>query len=296
MLSILIPTYNYNVFPLVESLWKQSKAEDISFEIIILDDSSNCFLAENESINSLDKCRFIKNKINLGRTQTRNLLAKQAKYDWLLFLDADVMPVNSNFIKNYYNQIQKEYDAILGGIQYPDFIPDFSKILRYKYGKSREEVSATIRNKKPFSSILSANMLLKKDTFFTCNYCGEKNYYGMDNFFSYQLFKNKFTVYHINNPVYHFGLESNELFLQKSLYSVKMRKYLFENFPGIETLNPILKKYKIIKKLYLKKPVVFAFKILKPFLKKSILCNNPSLFCFDIYRIGYLCSLTKNDL
>ena len=40
MLSILIPTYNYNVFPLAQSIHKQCSDIDIDFEIIVLDDAS----------------------------------------------------------------------------------------------------------------------------------------------------------------------------------------------------------------------------------------------------------------
>ena len=293
MLSILIPTYNYNTFPLVEALWQQIKLEEILFEIIVLDDGSATFLEENQLINSFENCVFLQNDTNLGRTQTRNILVKEAKYYWLLLLDADVMPVESNFIKKYIFQTDKKFDAILGGIKYEDIVPGFSTILRYKYGRCREEVPAFKRNKNPYTSILSANLLIKKEAFLTCNYLGEKNYYGMDNYFAYQLSTNNYKVLHIDNPVYHLGLETNEAFFEKSLRSVKIRKYLLEKFPGIEILNPILRKYKIIDTLGLNELVLFGFKKLEPLLRKSILSKNPSLFCFDLYRLGFMCSLKK---
>ena len=40
MLSILIPTYNYDVFPLVENIHRQCKEATIDFEILINDDAS----------------------------------------------------------------------------------------------------------------------------------------------------------------------------------------------------------------------------------------------------------------
>lgn len=291
MLSILIPTYNYNSFPLVESLWQQAKLANVTFEIIVLDDGSTQFLNENELINNFEYCLFFKNENNLGRTQTRNILVKEAKYDWLLFLDADVMPVNLDFIKNYYSQIEKQFDAILGGIKYVDNAPDFSTILRYKYGKLREEILSSKRNKKPFTSILSANLLIKKAVFLTCNYTGEKNYYGMDNFFAYQLYANNYKVLHIDNPVYHLGLETNDVFFQKSLKSVEIRRYLLADFPQIENLNPILKKYKMVNQFGLKKIVAFVFRKIESPLRKRILNKNPNLFYFDLYRLGFMCIL-----
>ena len=40
MMSILIPTYNYNAFPLVKAIYEQAQNIDIPFEIICRDDGS----------------------------------------------------------------------------------------------------------------------------------------------------------------------------------------------------------------------------------------------------------------
>ena len=60
----------------------------------------------------------------------------------------------------------------MSGIQYENKVPDFSTTLRYKYGKCKEEVSTFKRNKNPYTPILSANILIKKEAFLTCNYLG----------------------------------------------------------------------------------------------------------------------------
>ena len=62
----------------------------------------NNVASENKKINALDHCSFLENEKNIGRTATRNILAKKAKYDWLLFLDADVIPLNENYIASIY--------------------------------------------------------------------------------------------------------------------------------------------------------------------------------------------------
>ena len=60
MISILIPTYNYNVFPLVENLQKQCEVAAVAYEIIVLDDASTDkrSLEENSKINLLKQCSF----------------------------------------------------------------------------------------------------------------------------------------------------------------------------------------------------------------------------------------------
>ncbi|WP_395078129.1 glycosyltransferase, partial [Flavobacterium sp.] len=70
MLSILIPTYNYSAYSLVEELYNQCVEAKIFFEIIVLDDGSTDFLLENNEIDSFENCRLEKNKINLGRSKT----------------------------------------------------------------------------------------------------------------------------------------------------------------------------------------------------------------------------------
>ena len=99
MLSILIPTYNYNAYPLALELERQALKSGIIFELICIDDGSFSALSiQNQNINTLTSCQFIRAKQNRGRTGLRQYLAELANYDWLLFLDADVMPKSENFI------------------------------------------------------------------------------------------------------------------------------------------------------------------------------------------------------
>jgi glycosyltransferase involved in cell wall biosynthesis len=75
MLSILIPVYNYNVYPLVSELHKQCLECGVNFEILCQDDASNQIESENQKINSLENCHFSKNNSNLGRVKNINFLA-----------------------------------------------------------------------------------------------------------------------------------------------------------------------------------------------------------------------------
>ena len=104
MVSILIPTYNYNIVNLVKQIYNQSVDSSITFEIIVVDDCSTSLniKKDNKQINEFEFCKLVENSQNLGRTATRNLLASEAKYDWLLFLDADVLPKYNDFIWRFH--------------------------------------------------------------------------------------------------------------------------------------------------------------------------------------------------
>lgn len=290
MLSILIPTYNYNVYPLVLELQKQCLECEIEFEIIVFDDSSKQFLEENQVINTLENCVFKVLEKNIGRNAIRNLLAKTAKFENLLFLDADTIPVQSNFISKYIITLDSRNLVILGGYRYKNIKPN-ERTLRYKYGKEREEKSDSEKNLNPYQFVFSGNILIQKNIFLATNYDGDDSFYGMDVYFAYQLFIKKIDVLHIENPIYHLGLETNLIFFEKSLKAVESRKLFLLNCDQIEKISPLIKYYKIIKRYQLLPIATLCFKITAPILKKRILNKTPSLFCFDIYRLGYLCSI-----
>ena len=130
MLSILIPTYNYNIYPLVSEIQRQCLDCKIIFEIICFDDASPIFFIENQKINQFSNSHFEVLKENIGRSKIRNLLAKKAQYDWLLFLDADVLPENENFISEYIKYMDDEVKAVNGGLIYQKEKPEKSKLLR----------------------------------------------------------------------------------------------------------------------------------------------------------------------
>jgi hypothetical protein len=130
-------------------------------------------------------------------------LVKNAKFDLILFLDSDVYPEKNTFLKDYLETYTKEKTLIFGGYKYTGAKPDASKILRYKYGKEREEKLAEIRNIKPYSYVFSGNMLVEKSVFLNANFNENRNLYGMDIFFSYNLFKSKTPIIHIDNAIFH---------------------------------------------------------------------------------------------
>jgi len=166
MISVLIPIYNYYVVDLVNEIHKQLIQSQQPFEIICLEDGSNSdFIKQNTSIKNLSNTSLIISKSNNGRIQSRKKLSEQAKYDWLLFLDSDVIPKSQDFIFNYLRLINLKYDVIYGGFSYHNLSPTEHKILRWRYGHQKEQKDSKIRNHKPYKLTISANFLIKKSVF-----------------------------------------------------------------------------------------------------------------------------------
>ncbi|MDA0316377.1 MAG: glycosyltransferase [Bacteroidetes bacterium] len=296
MLSILIPTFNYDITALVVEVHKQSKSCNIVFEILVFDDASTDLEVrkKNASINALENTSYTTLKSNIGRSAIRNKLAKSAQYNWLLFLDADVMPVNNHFVFNYIKSLSDSKPIIYGGISYQEERPNQTQLLRWVYGREREALSSEIRKKDIYVSFLTLNFIIQKDTFEKAIFNENiPNLRYEDTLFSYDLKRKKIPITHIENPVCHLGLESSEIFLSKSKESLEAlnlflkQKLINANYIRISRVKNRLQKFKLDLLLST------IYPSLKTRFEKNLLSNTPSLFIFDLYRLSYLCYISR---
>lgn len=294
MLSILIPIYNYNAFPLVEELYKQCTESKIVFEILCQDDASKSPLNKtNENINSLPNCSFISLEKNLAHRENRNLLAKKARYEFLLFLDGDSVITNPNYIKNYLNSIT-DFDIIYGGRLHPKNCPSESQILRWKYGKFIEDKLAIKRKKTPFKSLLFNNTIIKKECFNKVKFDSEIILYGHDDTqLSYQLSLLKPSINHIDNQVEHGDIDINEVYINKTKNSIKSLLLLFGTNKIDSHYVTLLRLYIFLKKTRLYLLGSLFYRIFKTAMAQNLTSKNPSLFIYNIFRVSYMCSLKQ---
>lgn len=294
MLSILIPTYNYTVSTLVNALHSQLEGISTPIEIIILDDGSSSFIAEHQALNALSNTQFIVSEKNEGRTATRNKLAKLASYNWLLFLDADVLPLRQSFLKAYIASAENTTAAVIfGGIAYEAKKPSEAQLFRWHYGKHREAKPVSEREKAPYF-IISQNLFIQKETFLKANNI-QGNYYGLDNYFSNQLERLKVEVKHIDNPVIHLGLETTKAFITKALKAVETTIILEEKGVMDSDARPLQKSYLKLEKFGL--TGIFRT-ILSPFkgmMERNFESAKPNLFWFDLYRLTYYIDLKRKN-
>lgn len=101
MLSVLIPIYNYDCRRLINSLSAQAENLDVEYEILAFDDGSSLFLEENREVKNLPHVVYRELGKNIGRSAIRNLLADEARYPYLVFMDCDMQVVSDSYLKNY---------------------------------------------------------------------------------------------------------------------------------------------------------------------------------------------------
>jgi hypothetical protein len=290
MISILIPTYNYNISSLVNKIHKQVTNANVPFEIICFDDNSEKYVLENTlTINRLEQTTIILSDKNIGRTNARQLLSNKSKYNWLLFLDADVIPKSANFIKKYIDLVDSQYKVIYGGLSYSRIKPEHKSILRWKYGKTYEEVDAKKRNLKPHQLITSGNFMIMKMTFERINSQINRKSYGLDNYFAALLKQNNIKVLHINNEVFHNGLESSLTYIKKSEECIITLLWLYNKHKMLGHDNKLLSLFVLFKKIKLNYAMLLFYNTFSSAIKKNLVSPSPNMYLLQLYKLSYIC-------
>jgi len=291
VLSILIPIYNYHCSELIETLHSQGKYNLVPFEIRILDDGSSLeFKSAHRKLSQLEFVHYEESDRNLGRSQVRNRLAKEAKYPYLLFLDCDSKITTNSFLRLYTERLS-EKNVIYGGRIYNDIQPLDSKYaLHWKYGREREARSTDQRKRSPYLWFHSNNFVIPKKLLLSLPFDESVTTYGYeDSILSAELRKRNVQIEHINNPVIHLGLIPNDLFLEKSRLALKNLHSIIKS--GNRIPVRLVKAYKLIKLLGLKRIFINLYHRKHDDLLKTLLNGDASLKNFDYYRLGYLLSL-----
>ncbi len=290
MLSVLITTYNWSSFFLIKRLHQQLEKAQITFEIICIDDASKSELnKENEAINFLSNCNFKSLDKNIGRSALRNLLVSKSKYNWLLFLDGDVLPTSNTFIQKYITEIQQvKISVFLGGIRYRDV--DNKNSLRWKLGRKGEERLAIIRNENPYNYFFTGNFLIKKELFNSVKFDEKLTQYGYEDLlFAKELEQQNIPIKHIDNPVFHLGIDDNKTFVIKT-------KQALENLSLLLKSNQVLKEDTKVSNLFFKLKWLGLGGVLSEFSNKFELLaiKKSSLFYYNLFRLGYLHKVFKD--
>jgi glycosyltransferase involved in cell wall biosynthesis len=253
-ISLLIPVFDYDIVALVHSMKSALGKVPEFYEILIGDDGSSVDYRKKYKSLEGDGVRVIISKKNIGRAAIRNKLAFEAKGDFLLFVDADVMlPGTAEaYISKWLPMLGKSR-VIIGGTLYRDSPPgDPDKLLRWKYGKMKEEKKAAVRNKNPHAGFSTFNVLIEKSVFSKIRFNEELKQYGHeDTLMGYQLKKAGIDVLHIDNGLLHEGLESNKDFLIKTKLGIENLSKLYDNVTDKGAFSETVRILKFYNKLRL---------------------------------------------
>ena len=295
-ISLLIPVYNYDIVALVYSMKSAIGKVPEFYEILIGDDaSSKEFLDKYRSLEG-DRVRIISSEKNIGRAAMRNKLALEASGDYFLFLDADLMLTGTAeaFLQKYVAKMGKA-QVICGGIKYTESLPsDPDKLLRWKYGKWREQRKASERNKRPYADFSTFNVLIAKSVFSKIRFYEELKQYGHeDTLLSFQLKNAGINILHIDNNLLHEGIESNREYLDKVKQSLENLSMLYDRVTDKRSFCSVLttlSHYRILRFVRLTIILAGIFIRYKERMELRLETGKGSNCLFVFYRMSMFCT------
>lgn len=287
MLSILIPVYEYDVRQLVCALNKQGQALGVSFEIRCYDDgSSEAVRLLNREMNDLPEVVYKEMPVNLGRSGIRNLLAAEARHPYLLFIDGDAGVVDDQFLQRYL-RVAEPHSVFVGGTAYrPEPPDDIRHLLRWTYGRQREQRTACQRNLESLLGFSTFNFLIPAEVFQQVRFDERMKGYGHeDTLFGWELRRLGIAIRHIDNPLYHLGLDTGALFLEKTRHAVENLYRLKTLCPGVDTR--LLKTLRLIRRLRVARLLRGLLRMLRPRMEAQLLGAKPSIRVLDWYKLSW---------
>ena len=283
-LSILIPTYNDECLGLVSALQQQAVALGINYEIIVADDGSTNqeVIQTNQQINTLAGCRMIARGENIGRAAIRNFLVQQAQYEWLLFIDSDMIMHRNDYLQRYQSA---EGEVVCGGVVIKGAIKGN---LRSMYeARHEQEHTAVRRQQHPYQDFHTANFLIRRQTMTTHLFDERFRYYGYEDvLLGKRLEQDGIPIHHIDNPLSFEVYDTNEAFVSKTEEGLRTLHQFRNELRGYSRLLDFAERHPLTARM------VRLWHLLAAKWERRHLCGNaPTLTVFNLYRLGYFLQL-----
>ncbi|WP_315523535.1 glycosyltransferase [Fusobacterium massiliense] len=236
-ISVIVPIYNSEKYlkKCIDSIVNQT-LEDI--EIILINDGSK----DNSHLICLEyqekfkeKIKYI-NNINIGCSATRNLGIKEAKAEYITFVDSDDY-IEKDMYKDMYDLITKEEsDIVITGIK----CIKNKEIVKKKFIKKMNNISDIFDEKNlinyVYAKIFKKSIIEKENIEFIIN-----SHYQEDMVFSFMYCLNVKKVSFLNKLNYNYVLHD-----MNSVFNLKKRQEVFISY---DYLYRYLKKKNVDKRV-----------------------------------------------
>ena len=219
LLTIAVPTYRDDPTALVSALAKCTNADEIS--LLIYDDGTGdeqLTTACKQAIQTWPSSSvLITGSENKGRSHARNRLIAHAKTDWILFLDADMLPDGRDFLERYTSTIAEHPKpaVISGGFSLKQVRPNTAQALHAAQSLNSECVSAIERSKEPGLYIFTSNILVHRTVLSSIGFDDGFSGWGWEDVDWGLRVAEAFPIIHIENTATHLGLDDTDTILAK---------------------------------------------------------------------------------
>lgn len=287
-LSILIPYYQDNPVELLQALLA-TENQKFDIEILLYDDgTADSTINKNlqkiaNTANISIRLFFAKN--NKGRSTARNILTKNAKSEWVLFLDADMLPQSPGFITKYLEEVSKNTaDVIFGGFCVQNSKLSNATELHRVFSQTSDCLSADERAKNGPQYVCSSNLCVRKSVLKTHGFDTSFTGWGWEDSEWAARIAKSFTIVHADIPALHLGLESTETLLARFKNSGK-------NYVKFTNAHPELAKTLTLYKLSHRLKTMPSQKMMRPLLsaivRASILPTRFRILALKLWRASW---------
>jgi glycosyltransferase involved in cell wall biosynthesis len=208
-LSVLIPFKGDDPSALLTAL----AHERVEAEIIVLDDGSRDeALAQRvgETVSSVNlPARLIRLSANEGRAKGRNRLARHARGQWLLFLDADMLPDSAGFLANWLRLIETDTpDVAFGGFSLDQTPQTPRHALHRAMALKSDCLPAAVRRQAPEKHVFTSNLLVARPVFEAVGFDEGFVGWGWEDVEWAMRVAARWPIVHVDNPASHLGLDT----------------------------------------------------------------------------------------
>ena len=305
-LSILIPVYGENILWQVKLLHAQCSAlRDLSWEIVVAEDGrpqqgTSCYdngiseagsyndsLTEgsgNDKIAAMAHCRLIKREKNSGRAAIRNFLAREARFNTLLYIDAGLKP-NPHLVENYVDNIGKSL-VVCGNIAVDKACINMENLRCRNELRAQKRFTAAKHAIEPYKNFHTTAFMIDHRTMLANPMREDIRTYGYeDTLFGKQLAEGLVSVLHIDNPILFTSFESNSIYLKKTEEAIQtLFDYRFE----LEHYSPLLHVVHLLYKLHLLWLPIAMGRCFGDKMVDNLKGRHPNLQLYSLYRVCLL--------
>lgn len=216
-LSVLTPFHRHDPSPLLTAM---RNAPD-GVEFVLLDDGSGSaellshVLATASRLNA--PARVVVWADNRGRSAGRNRLVAEAKGEYVLFLDADMIPDAPDFLAHWLYVAESAAPlAAFGGLSLRQAALTPETALHHNLFGASDCRDARARSQSPAQFTASANLMVRRAFLDTLPFDDRFVGWGFEDVDWALSAASKTTVLHIDNPATHAGLDDVDTLLRKS--------------------------------------------------------------------------------
>lgn len=261
-LSVLIPFMRDDPTGLLAALDREA----LPVEVIVLDDGSgDAALATRvgEAVEAMRlPARFVRLAANEGRAKGRNRLARHARADRFLFIDADMLPDSDHFLADWLALIDnRDPAAAFGGFSLDQTPRTRENALHRAMALRSDCVSAADRARDPAKHVFTANLLVRRDVFDSIGFDERFTGWGWEDVEWGIRVAARWPIVHADIPASHLGLDPAPVMARKYEQSAANFARVVADHRAVVETYPSYRVARVLKHLPLRglwRPVIKA--------------------------------------